>query len=60
LIERLKASSAFFGSAAITFVLGEKYFAASAVPLSKPPPPTGAKIMSRELFSLNNSLAAVA
>ncbi len=39
----LYASSAFFGSTAITFALGNNPLVAIAVPLRKPPPPTGAK-----------------
>ena len=35
------ASSTFSGSAAITLIFGRIDFAAIAVPLSKPPPPTG-------------------
>ena len=41
------ASSAFFGSAPRTLISGFKPFAAIDVPLSIPPPPTGASIYSR-------------
>ena len=38
------ASDAFFGSAKITFVFGEKKFVDSIVPEARPPPPTGHKM----------------
>ena len=57
------ASWAFSGSHAITLVFGDRYFAANAVPLRRPPPPTGQRIISREIprfhESCNNSIHAV-
>ncbi len=54
------ASSAPAGSQAITFVWLPKYRAANAVPASKPPPPTGARMISRFGISSKSSFAAVA
>ena len=52
-------SSAFFGSAPYTFILELIAFAANKVPASKPPPLTGAMIISRSGIFSKSSLAAV-
>ena len=54
-----KASSACSGSAPITRMPGQSSRAAMAVPLSSPPPPTGARITSRSGTSSSSSRAAV-
>ena len=53
------ASSAAAGSAPTMEVRGEPALAARTVPLSNPPPPTGARIRSKLGISSRSSLAAV-
>ena len=53
------ASSAPAGSTPITRMAGLSVLAATAVPLSSPPPPTGQRMRSRSGTCVSNSTAAV-
>ena len=58
-LKDLYASSAPLGSAAIILIFGFIDFPEIAVPLNKPPPPTGTIIISKSDSFSSNSLAAV-